>query len=120
MAFIAFLIAARLGFGLIVLPARGLHSDLAETRKDAKRIGEKWQGEQLYLYRYDSMKYEASFYLTATRKEILHHTPELIPGAYHLVNPRKYPILLSQHEKLDSLRISLKEEHAYLIHIPEK
>ncbi|NND05912.1 MAG: phospholipid carrier-dependent glycosyltransferase [Saprospiraceae bacterium] len=119
LAFVAFLVAARLGFDLIVLPSRGVHSELVQTRADAVRIGEKWHDEQLYLYRYDSMKYEASFYLTATRKQILHHTPELIPGAYHLVNPLRYPILISQHQKIDSLKISRPEDKAYLIHIPQ-
>ncbi len=119
-AFTTFLIAARMGFSLIVLPSRGIHSDIADTRLDALHIGDLLQDEQLYLYRYDSMKYEASFYLTAKRQTILRNTHQLVPGAYHLVNPLQYPILLSQHHLLDSLRISRREKHAVLVKIPEQ
>ena len=117
-AFTCFLIFARLGFSLIILPSRGENSKLVETRQDAQRIALEMTDQALYLYREDSMRYEASFYITNQTGEILRSKNALEAGAFYLVNPRRHPEVLQRFKPLDSLRIQRKEKYMYLIKVP--
>ncbi len=113
--FCAFLFAARLGFSLIVLPARAVNSAGALTRTDALRIGQQWKDQDLYIYRSDTMRYEASFYLTKERGRVLPIREDAPAGSYLLVNPTKFSTLIRENHVLDSIRVRRSEEYTYLI-----
>ncbi len=112
-----FLLAARLGYDLIVLPLRVENRIQAETKQDATRIGKNLKGEEFFIYHIDSMKYDASFYISLQTERILQKTDQLTPGGYYLVNPYKYPILFeeAEFEFIDSIRVKRKEKYFYLI-----
>ena len=116
--FCAFLVAVRLGFNLIVLPSRNNDSISAQTRIDSQRIGRSMREQPLYLLPEDSMRYEASFYITRERNRILPVVPNSNVKGYLLINPRKYPNLLQNQLVIDSIRVRKKEKFTYLIKAP--
>ena len=110
-----FLLAARLGFSLIVLPVRGANDLVNQTRQDAVRIAETVGSEALKLYQHDTMRYEAGFYLTAQRGKPISITRQATDEAYLLVNLHKYATLHAQFEKVDSMRVKREEKYVYLV-----
>lgn len=116
--FCAFLIAVRFGFNLIVLPSRNNDSVADQTRIDSKRIGVQFKDQPLYLLPEDSMRYEASFYITKERNKILPVVEDPHVEGYLLINPHKYPNLLQNQLVIDSVRVRKMEKFTYLIKSP--
>lgn len=117
-AFVLFLIVARLGFSLIVLPSRAEFSKGAQTRTDSYRVAELTRGSDLYIYDHDSLRYEVGFYLTTARGTSLNTTEELQENAYMLVNHANYSTLAPDFEVVDSIRVRRKDKYVYLVKGP--
>ena len=113
--FSSFLIAARLGFSLIVLPSRAIHSPGAQTRDDAQRIAQITKDRDLYLYNHDTLRYEAGFYLTAARGTSLATTHQLVDNAYMLMNHANYSTLVPEYQAVDSIRVRRSDKYVYLV-----
>jgi hypothetical protein len=113
--FCVFLLAARLGFSLIVLPSRSVHSPGSQTRSDAIRIAGETQGAELVLYNHDTLRYEAGFYLTAYRGKPLKTTRHLRDNGYMLMNFSNYSTLPDQFGLIDSIRVRRDEKYIYLV-----
>jgi len=114
-AFCVFLLAARLGFSLIILPVRGSDSTGAESRLDAQRVAMKVQQDELWIYDHDNMRYEVGFYLTAATGRPIATTDKVLEDAYLLVNRAKYSTLRDQFQVIDSIRVRRDPDHVYLI-----
>ncbi|NND32903.1 MAG: phospholipid carrier-dependent glycosyltransferase [Saprospiraceae bacterium] len=110
-----FLIAARLGFSLIVLPVRGENDLVAQTRRDAYRIASRVGEEPLRILQHDTMRYEAGFYLTSSLGKVISVTQDSTDKAYLLVNLDKYTTLQTQFKKIDSMRVKREEQYVYLV-----
>lgn len=117
-AFVVFLIAARLGFSVIVLPSRAEYSKGAFTRTDSYRVAESTYGHNLYLLNHDTLRYEVGFYLTSQRGEPLHTTEDLQEDAYMLTNHANYSTLPPEYRVVDSIRVRRKESYVYLVKGP--
>ncbi|MCB0686806.1 MAG: glycosyltransferase family 39 protein [Saprospiraceae bacterium] len=113
--FIVFLIAARFGFSLIVLPSRAEYSAGVPTRTDAYRIAAMTEGHDLYIYNHDTLRYEAGFYLTAARGKTLTTTKQLHDEAFMLMNRVNYSTLADKYQAIDSIRVRRQEKYVYLI-----
>jgi len=113
--FSSFLFAARLGFSLIVLPSRAIHSPGAQTRDDARRVAQITRDQDLYLYNHDSLRYEAGFYLTSARGSSLTTTQNLQENAYMLMNHSNYSTLATQYDAVDSIRVRRSDKYVYLV-----
>lgn len=113
--FCVFLIAARLGFSLIVLPARSTHSSGAGTREDALRVADLTADHDLLIYHHDTLRYEVGFYLTAKRGRPLSTTDELPQEAYLLTNLSNYSTLRDRFQVVDSIRVRREEKYVYLV-----
>lgn len=113
--FIVFLIAARLGFSLIVLPSRAEFSQGVPTRNDASRIAELTRDHDLYIYNHDTLRYEAGFYLTVGRDKVLSTTDQLRDNAYMIMNHSNYSTLPPEYQAVDSIRVRRNEKYVYLV-----
>jgi 4-amino-4-deoxy-L-arabinose transferase-like glycosyltransferase len=118
-SFLLFLLAARLGFSLIVLPVRSSVGIASQTRQDAYRVAEKVGNEPIMIYQHDSLRYEAGFYLTTALGRVLEQTSKIPPETYLLINPTKYATLQGQFAKLDSIRVRRADQYVYLIKGPK-
>ncbi len=115
--FCIFLLAARLGFDLIVLPSRSVHSSIVPIREDAVRIGTLTRNHHLAIYQSDTMRFDASFYLTRERQQIVPIVKKLPSDGFLLVNPRIYHTLEGKFAIRDSLRVPRPEKHIFLVEI---
>ena len=113
--FCVFLLAARLGFSLIVLPSRSIYSPGSQTRLDAQRIATETQDKDLFLYHHDTLRYEAGFYLTAYRGMPLKTTDRLQDNGYMLMNFSNYSTLPDHFQLIDSIRVRRDEKYIYLV-----
>jgi 4-amino-4-deoxy-L-arabinose transferase-like glycosyltransferase len=113
--FCVFLLAARLGFSLVVLPSRSIYSPGSQTRLDAKRIAERTQNANLFLYNHDTLRYEAGFYLTAYRGKPLMSTHHLEDDGFMLMNFSNYSTLPDHFQLIDSIRVRRDEKYVYLV-----
>jgi 4-amino-4-deoxy-L-arabinose transferase-like glycosyltransferase len=113
--FCIFLVAARLGFSLIVLPARSIHSAGAATREDSMRVATRIAGKDVYLYHHDTLRYEVGFYLTAARSKPL-STIDLPPDdAYLLTDLTNCSTLPDHFQVVDSIKVRREEKYVYLV-----
>ncbi len=118
--FCIYLLAARLGFGMIVLPARSVHGQGTHTKADAQRIGSVYRDAPLAIYRSDTMRYEASFYITRERGKIVPVVEEEPDSGYLLVNPMNYPTLITRNQVVDSVRVRREEKFTYLVSLGQE
>jgi 4-amino-4-deoxy-L-arabinose transferase-like glycosyltransferase len=114
-SFLLFLLAARLGFSLIVLPVRSSVGIASQTRQDAYRVAQRVGNEPIMIYQHDSLRYEAGFYLTTALGKVLKQTNDIPPETYLLINPTKYATLQGQFAKLDSIRVRRADHYVYII-----
>lgn len=77
---IALLIFARFQFDILVLPARAEQGEHREYKVYGEKITELTKGKKLWLYKYDTVKDEASlkfghgFYIEYNRQDVMHST----------------------------------------------
>ena len=112
-----FLLAARLGFDLIVLPARATDSAGVPTRADALRVSSMIGDQDLSIYRSDTMRYEMSFYLTRDRESIIPVVSEVPSDGYLLVNPANYPNLAATYPVVDSIKVRRVQPYIYVLDV---
>lgn len=90
--FVAAIVVVRIGFNLIVLPVRHHNNDLSTSRRDARRMVEKYADRKWYVYADSETREPAMYYATAGLGYIIRRTDRTdIPNALYLVNMRQYP-----------------------------
>ncbi len=114
-AFCVFLLAARLGFSLIILPLRSEGRLASQTKADCSRVAEKVDGRQLLIYKHDSLRYEAGFYLTASLAEPLSLADKTTESDLLLTNRTNYFNLRDDYRAIDSIRVLRDEKYVYLL-----
>ena len=118
--FCVFLLSTRMGFDLIVLPTRGMQGSGVATRDDAIRIAQRTMDHDLAIYQSDSMRYEASFYLSRERKRVVPIVEKLPTEGYLMINPHYYSTLNVKYPVIDTLRVRRSQKYVYLIDMEEK
>lgn len=113
LGFCAFLLFARLGFSLIVLPVRGSTTLGAEIRHDAQRIGHMYH--PLHIYQNDTLRFETGFYLTTSGGQPIPVVSTPNDTSHLLVNKPNINTLRGSYRVLDSLRIHRPEKYLYLL-----
>ena len=97
-------LSIRIGLDLLVLPFRAQDDITAQTRSDAKRLGEKWRDRDWYIYGRSEPHTVANFYLTnAAGKIVPRQEGSNNPKAAFFVDRNLYPNL--DGVVLDSLKI---------------
>lgn len=91
--FLAGILVIRIGFNLVVLPARHDESIVTRARRDIRVLADKYQNREWYVY-HDStyIREPASYYLTSRLNRIIPRTSDpYIPGALYLIDPADFP-----------------------------
>lgn len=115
-AFIAGLLVLRIGFNLVVLPARHDESIITQARRDVQALPGRFPGRTWWVFGDAYIREPTSFYLTQKLGYIVRrtHDPHL-PGAIYLVNPEEVPFFPGKC--VDTLQTDYRRMQ-HLIYLP--
>lgn len=89
---LVFLLGTRLLFNGFVLPDRNHNDYGAIIRKEAKRVGQTWRDQEMYIYQDLRMEPAVSFYLSSSRGAIIPRRYENYPrDALYIIHPDSFP-----------------------------
>ena len=108
----------RIGFDLIVLDDRHQRDYATYTKQEATRIGEKYKGRQLELYKSGKIDYTGSFYLAKARGEITQRKQDdFVKGGHYVLDTSRWDFPIWEHSLVDSFKI---REDRIMLYVIEK
>lgn len=120
-ALVVQLLTLRLAFDWFVIPDRVVEDTATHARADARRIGEAYRDQPLYLLGHDPLETTSSFYLATSRGAITRVWREdPLPGVAYLIHGDEQT--RSGYEVIDTMRVRHfhdRTPYALLIRYPE-